>query len=304
MPFRPLTSGALLFGALALTLSACSSDTVSPADNANILTTTQASELGQDVAEDVGDLSDISVFNVSTGISVDAVNAPSGQSSITPPACVTATPLPPTNSDADIIPDSLHLVYDCGFVRAGGQITDSLLGAIDFLDPLPATPSIGVKHIFTNFTRKRINTPFPARSFTAVHNGIREWGGSADTLGHTVTSFVTVYTHASGRQTTHEKNWIGKFTATTPGSIALGSALPAGSWTVNGTSDWSTLNRSWSVAVTTTEALQYDPACTVTPRFTNGTLNLVVTRNGEVTNVEIVFINCGQYQVTRSVPTV
>ncbi len=33
MPFRPWTSGALLFGALALTLSACSSDTVSPSDN-------------------------------------------------------------------------------------------------------------------------------------------------------------------------------------------------------------------------------------------------------------------------------
>jgi hypothetical protein len=38
----------------------------------------------------------------------------------------------------------------------------------------------------------------------------------------------------------------------------------------------------------------------VTPRLTNGTLDLVVTRNGEVTNVEIVFINCGQYQVTKT----
>lgn len=304
MPFRPFASGALLLGAMVLTLNACSSDTVSPADGANLLTTAQADQLGQDVAEDIGDLSDVSVFNLSTGINVDAVSRAVG-ASIQPPACVTASPLPPTNSDADLVPDSLRLVYDCGFVRGNGQIIDSLLGTIDFLDPKPTTPSIGVKHIFTDFTRTRINKAFPARSFTAVHNGIREWGGSADTLGHTVTNFVTVYTHlASGRQATHEKNWVGKFSATTPGSIALGTPLPAGSWTVNGTSTWTTLNRSWSVVVSTPEALQYDPSCNVTPRFTNGTITLVVTRNGEITNVEIVFINCGQYQVTRSVPTV
>lgn len=303
MPHRPIHPGALLLGALVLTLGACS-DSSAPADTTNLLTTTQAQELGQDVAEDVGEMTDVSAFNLSTGINVGAVSNQSGLSSLTPPPCVTVSPLPPTNSDADIVPDSVRLTYDCGFQRAGGQILDSLLGSIDFLDPQPTVVSIGVKHIFTDFTRKRINTPFPLRSFTAVHNGIREWGGNADTLGHTITNFVTVYTHASGRQTTHEKDWVSKFIATTPGSIALGAPLPAGSWTVNGTSAWSTLNRSWNVVVTTTEALQFDPSCQVTPRFTNGTLHLVVTRNGEVTDVEITFINCGQYQVTKSTPTV
>ncbi len=302
MPHRPLKPGALLLGALVLTLGACS-DSNAPADGANLLTAAQAQDLGQDVAEDVGDMTDFSVFNLNTGINVDAVRAGS-QASLLPPPCVTASPLPPTNSDADIIPDSLRLVFNCGFVRASGQITDSLTGAIDFLDPLPTTASIGVKHIFTDFTRRRINTAFPLRSFSAVHNGVREWGGNADTLGHTITDFVTVWTHASGRQTTHEKDWVGKFTATTPGSIAFGAPLPAGSWTLNGTSAWSTLNRSWSVVVTTPEALHYDPTCQVTPRITDGTLNLVVTRNGEVTNVEITFINCGQYQVTKTIPTV
>lgn len=303
MPFRPLTPRAVLLGALVLTLGACS-DNTSPADSPNLLTASQAEELGQDIAEDAGDLGDISVFDLNTGINVDAVSVSPGQASITPPPCVTASPLPPANSDGDIIPDSLRLEYQCGFVRGNGQITDSLLGTIDFLDPLPNTTSFGVRHIFTDFTRKRMNTPFPRRSFTAVHNGIGEWGGNADTLGHTVTGYETVFTHASGRQTIHEKDWVGKFTAATPGSIALGSPLPAGSWTVDGTSTWTARNRSWSAVVTTTEALQYDPSCEVTPRFTDGTIEVVVTRNGVVTNVEIVFINCGQYQVTRSVPAV
>ncbi|HWA57228.1 MAG TPA: hypothetical protein VG692_08245 [Gemmatimonadales bacterium] len=303
MPHRPLTPAALVLGAMVLTLGACS-DSSSPADTTDALTTTQAQELGQDVAEDAGDLSDLSIFNVSTGINVDAASTLHPGASLVPPACITVSPNPPTNSDADIVPDSVRLTYQCGFERAGGQIHDSLTGAIDFLDPQPTVVSAGVRHVFHDFTRRRINTPFPLRSFTAVHNGTREWGGNADTLGHTITNFVTVYTHASGRQTTHEKNWVGKFTATTPGAIVPGAPLPAGSWTLDGTSSWTTLNRSWSVVVSTTEALQYDPSCQVTPRFTNGTLNLLVTRNGVDTNVEITFINCGQYQVTKSVPTV
>lgn len=302
MPHR-LKPGALLLGAMVLTLGACS-DSNAPTGTTNLLTTAQAQDLGQDVAEDVGDLSDLSVFNLSTGINVDAVSNAGSRAALLPPPCVTASPLPPTNSDADIVPDSVRLVFDCGFERFGGQILDSLTGTIDFLDPQPTVPSIGVRHVFTDFTRKRINTPFPLRSFTAVHNGTREWGGNADTLGHTITHFVTVFTHASGRQTTHEKNWVAKFTATTPGSIVFGIPLPAGSWTVNGSSTWTSLSRSWSVAVTTPVALQFDPTCRVTPRFTSGTVDLVVTRNGEVTNVEIVFTGCGQYQVTKTVPTV
>jgi hypothetical protein len=300
--YRPLKTGPLLLGALVLALGACS-DGNSPSDDANVLTSAQAQDLGQDVAEDVVEMTDASVYSTSTGINLEG--AVSGGIRLTrdPPACVTVSPLPPANSDADIVPDSVRLSYECGFVRANGQITDSLTGVIDFFDPQPTVVSLGVKHIFRDFTRKRINQPFPLRSFTAVHNGTREWGGNTDTLGHTVTNFTTVWTHASGRRTTHVKDWAARFTAATPGTIALGIPLPAGSWTLNGTSTWTTANRSFSVAVTTPEALQYDPSCQVTPRFTDGTLDLVVTRNGQVTNVEITFINCGQYQVTKTVGT-
>jgi hypothetical protein len=303
MPNRLLTPGSVLLGAMVLTLAACSDSGNGPSVGANLLNSAQVQDLGQDVAEDVVEMTDASVYDGSTGINLEGAISNGVRLTRVPPDCITVSPIPPTNSDADIVPDSVRLTYDCGFERANGLLTDSLTGSIDFFDPQPTVVSLGVKHIFHDFTRKRINTAFPLRNFTAVHNGTREWGGNTDTLGHTLADFTTVWTHVSGRQTTHVKNWVGKFTASTPGTIGLGIPLPAGTWNLDGTSTWTTASRSWSVAVTTREALQYDPSCEVTPRLTNGTLDLVVTRNGEVTNIEIVFINCGQYQVTKTVGT-
>jgi hypothetical protein len=255
--------------------------------------------MGQDVTEDFAELIDGSTYDASTGVYVLAPSAP-GMSAV-PPACVTVSPTPIVNSDSDIVPDSVQFDYNsCGFSRAGGFLLDSLSGAIDFVDPQPTTDSHGVRHWFHDFTRVRVNVAIPRRSFIAVHNGEREWGGNADTLGHTITNFSSSWTHPGGRVTTHEKDWAAKFTATTPGSISASAALPAGTWTGNGTSTWATANRSWAVTLTTPEALSYDPSCTVTPRLTDGTLNLVATRNGVTTNITVAFINCGEYTVTRT----
>jgi hypothetical protein len=283
---------------LAVALGACS-DGNGPSGSSNILTQVQASEISADVAQDIDDLAELSIYDESNGVPLSA-----GQPrplAAPPAACVTVEPNPPTNSDGDAVPDSVRFIYDaCIFTRGAGTVTDSLSGTIDFLDPLPLAASLGVRHVFTDFTRKRTNTAFPLRSFMAVHNGTREWGGNADTLGHTISDFVTVWTHPSGRTTTHTKDWVAKFTASTPGTISLITPLPAGSFTVAGTGSWTTLSRTFTVAVSTVAPLVYDPTCTVAPRFTSGELALVVTRNTEVTNVSIVFTACGQYTVTRT----
>lgn len=300
MTSTPTKLGAAVLAALALVLGACS-DGSGPSDSSlNTLSNVQAQDLAQDAAEDVDEMTDASSFNATSGVNLAVAYA--GPRGMTPPAiCATLSPNPPTNSDGDIIPDSVRFDYSgCVLSRAAGLITDSLSGTIDYLDPQPSVVSFGVRHVFTNFTVKRDNSVFPLRSYVAVRNGAREWGASSDTLGHTVTNFVTQWTHASGRTTTHTRDWFGKFIATTPGTIGLGLPLPAGSWTVDGTGSWATNNRSWSVVTSTPTALVYDPSCTVSPRFTAGRLLLVVTRNGEITNVQIDFTQCGQYVVTRT----
>lgn len=295
-PTRATAATAL---ALALLLGACSSETSGPSGSTGSLSSAQADALGSDIAEDVADLVDVSSFDASSGIELAAPAAGTRAYAMQPPpACVTLSPLPVVNSDADPVPDSLAFSYaDCVAVRANGNLIDSLSGIIDFIDPLPTQASLGVRHRFHDFVRSRTNVPFPARSWRAVHNGLREWGGSADTLGHTITGFTTERTFPNGRVRTHTRDWTSKFTATTPGSIALGQALPAGSWTMGGTGSWTAGGRAWSVVTSTVTPLAYDPSCTLEPRFTAGELSLVVTRNGEVSNVTITFTGCGAVTV-------
>lgn len=298
---RSLTAGALLLSTVVLGLAACSDSNSTDPSDTDVLSESLAQDMGQDVTEDFAEMIDASSYDPSTGVYLMAA-APNAVR--VPPPCVTVSPTPVVNSDSDVVPDSVQFDYDaCGFTRAGGHLLDSLSGAIDFVDPQPTVESHGVRHRFHDFTRVRVNVLFPRRSFIAVHNGVREWGGNGDTLGHTVTDFSSSWTHPGGRTTTHDKDWVAKFVATTPGSIVADSPLPAGAWTGAGSSTWSTANRSWSVSLSTPEALQYDPSCTVTPRLTDGTLNLVATRNGVSTNITIAFINCGEYQVTRTAGT-
>jgi hypothetical protein len=296
----PIRLGVALLAAMSLSLGACS-DSSAPSSDLNTLSTSEAQSFGADVAQDVDDIAEFSSFDASSGVEF-SLTAPGVRRNSVPPACATVTPVPLVNSDSDAVPDSARFAYnDCVFTRGNGLILDSLSGTIDFLDPFPLANSVGVRHVFTDFRRSRTNTVFPARSFSAVHNGTREWGGDADTLGHTITDFVTVRTFAGGRSHSHTKNWVSKFTATTPGSIAIGTPLPAGAWTLNGTGVWTNGTRSWLEAVVTTTPLLYDPTCDVAPRFTAGRLDLVLTRNNEITNVEIDFTGCGQVTVTRTV---
>ena len=300
MTGTPFPRRLALVATLALILGACADSSSPSGSTGNILTSAQANDISADVAADVDELAELSTYDVSNGVPLSAP-APAAILGAPPAVCVTVAPTPPTNSDGDAIPDSVRFTYDaCVFTRGAGTVTDSLGGTIDFLDPLPNATSLGVRHVFTNFTRARINTAFPLRSFMAVHNGTREWGGNADTLGHTITGFTSVWTHPSGQTTTHTKDWVATFTATTPGSISLITPLPAGSFVLGGTGAWATANRSWSVTTSTVTPLAYDPTCTVAPRFTAGELDLVVTRGGETTFVNILFTQCGQYLVTRT----
>jgi len=288
--------------ALGLILSGCS-DSNSPSTTTDLLSSTDAQTIGDDVASELGDLSDASSFDASTGLPFAATATGSANSLTPPPACITVSPTPPVNSDGDIVPDSMRLDYsNCEFSRANGNILDSLTGSIDFIDPLPNTTSIGVRHRFIDFGLKRVVVPFPLRTFSTVSNGVREWGGNADTLGHTITDFTTTVTHAaSGRQSSHVRNWVGKFTADTAGTIAFGSPLPIGIWTVNGTGTWATGNRSWSVTTQTVTPMHYDPTCNVAPQLDSGEVALTVTRNNQSVSVTITFTACGQYTVTRTV---
>ncbi len=298
MPYYRNAAGAVLLAA-ALGMNACS-DSITPTTDANTMTAVEAQEVGGVVSEDFAELMDASTFDASTGVTLASNSGPRTLASPPLPGCLGISTV--TNSDADPVPDSVRFTFtDCTLTRMG-VFQDVVNGIVDVVDPDPLNVSLGVRHHFIDLSRTRTNLVFPMRSFSVVHNGGREWGSDADTLGHTITNFVSVWTLPGGRTSTHTKDWVAKFTATTAGTIAFGQGLPQGDWTLNGTGTWVSENRSWSLQTTTATPLHFDPACTQSPQLTSGTLQLVVTRNGEITNVQIDFTGCGQFTVTRSVP--
>jgi hypothetical protein len=298
MPDPRLKLGATVV-ALALTLAACSGDQISPSSTGS-LSLAQSDSLGEAVSEDVSELVEASTYDPQAAVSLSVAAPASGQAAVhgPPPCFPSITPVVPLNADGDAVPDSIHFDFTgCTFTR--GPITHSLSGTIDVFDPLPSTPSIGVRALFTDFGRARSNS-ITGRSISAVHNGTREWGGSPDTLGHTITGFRTTYTYGNGRTAEHVQDWVGHFTADLPGSISATAPLPAGLWTVAGTSTWTDANRSWSVVTSTPVPMHFDPSCTLTPRLDAGQVQLVATRNGLTTTVTIDFTACGQYTVTKT----
>jgi hypothetical protein len=296
MPSYFIRPGLAAVAAGVLLLAGCSeSSGPSPAGG---LTGTQVADLGEAVSADLADLVDASEFNPATGVELGAPRA-GFQAAGGPPVCqVSVSPFPPVNSDADAVPDSVRFDFSaCDFQR--GPMHVSMDGTIDLVDPFPTTTGYHWRSRFTDFAHTDSNT-VTHRWLSVRHNGEREVGASPDTLGHLITGFVTEITNSAGRHATHTKDWVAHFTADTPGTIAHGQPLPAGTWTLDGSSTWTKLEGTWSVATQTTVPLHFDPSCTLRPRIDRGQLALVVTRNAVVTNVLITFTACGSYTVTKS----
>ena len=130
-------------------------------------------------------------------------------------------------------------------------------------------------------------------------NGTRMVVGSANAL-QLADTMQTDYTFATAATATHVRKWAASFTADQAGSIQMGSPLPSGTLTINGSSTYTSGTNNYSLSVSTSPPLHHNASCTVEPRFDAGTLTASVTKNGTTSNVTIQFTACGQYTVTRS----
>jgi hypothetical protein len=275
---------------LLLALAACDEST-SPNSTA-VLTNAQADSVAEVTTLDAAEVIEAGAISMSTGLALAApMEGP-------PMSCEpVVTPFPPINSDEDMVPDSVRFEYtNCTFTR--GMMTHTLDGAIDIIDPTPTLTDFDIRTVFTAFTRTLTNTATD-QTVSAMFDGSRHLAATVDTLGVTMTNFLTAFTYPNEATASHLKNWVAKFTADVPGSIALGEPLPAGTLTLTGNSTWTRLSQSWDIATTTPTPLHFNPACTVSPRFDDGILVHAVTRFGATATFQVEFTACGQYTVTR-----
>ena len=284
--------------ALALGVTACSSDSTTPATP--LMSQVQAESLATTVVADVaGEISTATLDGANGAVATAPVNASAPAGSSTATQCIPAkSPTPVTDADNDGVPDSVRFNY-AGCVISFPLALDSLSGTIDLIDPTQSTADHAVERVFTDFQRVSVNLVSGAKS-SVTYNGTRMASHDGTTLHSSETNFRTDYVFANGGTAEHVRTWESIFTADVAGSIQPNTLLPSGTWSVNGTSSWTRGQNSYSLTVTTNPALHYNASCTTAPRFDAGKITAVVVRNSKTMTVTIEFTACGVYTVTRS----
>src|SRR5437660_7509528 len=134
--------------------------------------------------------------------------------------------------------------------------TATLSGTIDFVDPTPTTTDLALRTRYTDFTRSVTNTTTNVTR-SAKENGTRTVVGSADAL-QLADTMQTDYTFATGGTATHVRKRASSFTADQAGSIQMGSPLPSGTLTINGSSTYTSGTNNYSLSVSTSPPLHHN----------------------------------------------
>jgi len=281
-------TGALIL--LAAGIVACSDDPTAATDAA--LSLAQADSVAAVVVADLDGVPDGAVLDLFGG------GLPAGPAGPGAGLCVpTITPMPPVNSDADLVPDYVSIDWT-GCVIETPRGTVERFGTMELFDIEPLVAGHTIRAVLTDFGRRVTRTGSDA-SWSVMHNGERTFMASATAIQHEEIDFLSQFTYPDGSTAQHLRNWSAAFAADPGETISIGR-LPAGTWEVNGTSTWEKGDRSWSLGVTTVEGLHLDPACEFPPRFDDGIVGIVVTRGSQESTVTIAFTACGEYTVTRS----
>jgi|SRR5438132_168350 len=279
-----------LTAAVALGVAACGGGTAPT----TLLTSQQAVFLSEAVAFDAeGDVADATATGATSSYN-DA--PPIGTVNRSSPQCTIArSPTSPNDADADGVPDSVRLTMD-GCILTYPSETDTLRGTIDILDP-----TAGVDHAVERKFRSLVRARLRSGKLTSeTWNGTRMTTRDSSALSHTDANFRGDYVFPDGTAATHTRMWTSTFTADVAASIQADQTLPSGTWSISGTSSWSQGGNSYSVAVSTVQALHYNASCTATPRFDSGKLTAVVTLGGQTATVTIQFTACGTVSGTLS----
>ena len=208
------------------------------------------------------------------------------------PLCATVAPSV-ASSDDDVVPDSAVFTFTvppCSY----GDVRDGrveVTGAVEIVDPLPA--EAGFEYIATlDDLAYRYVSPDLEGNYTVLRNGTRSLVGGASDLSLSVN--LQILRALADFDANVAQNWTATFTPAAGTSLVVGQPLPDGTVEIVGTLGWSRPSESFSLAVSTPTALEYDADCTDTPqRIAAGELRAAGTFEGEDGYVQLVWNDCG-----------
>ncbi len=283
-----------LAAALGLTLGACSSDTGGPSGAAP-LTQAEAQAVGVELQGEVAGLTtgaSLHGFLAPSFVALpEAVRASRVALHFMPPSnCPTLSEFPPTDADGDHVPDNLTLTFDpatCTFTDPHGNSID-LSGAVTITDPSQVSP--GLRVVFAAFQNKI--TLADNRFFRRSVDGV--WQLVSDSSGFGATDSTTTEHESTERGlATLAKAWQVNFVVD-PGEVFVPDhSLPAGLFTISGSTTRTQGSESKSFTIATVSPLHHDPACTDDNKIVSGELHAVHSDTRGTATVDILFNGCG-----------
>ena len=280
---------------LALVLSACNSGT-SPSGNSAPLTQAEALQVGQETRDEARSF--VRGANIGEMMSprfempfeaIGVFHGPRGF--ISPRSCATLSENPPTDADADGVPDDLTITYtgpDCTWTNSSGTASFTKSGTIHIVD-LSQTARKAVRFEFgalkTEFT-------FDGNSFSRQLDGVTQL--LADATGFSAGDTTTVHRESSRSGISDmSKRWAVTFTADAGQTFSHNSDLPSGDLTIEGTTSRTRNGTTKTFEVATPTPLHFDSSCSADDRIVSGELDVTYTTTTGTTTVMVVWNGCG-----------
>jgi hypothetical protein len=205
-----------------------------------------------------------------------------------------------TDSDSDGVPDSITYIFDeakctqnVPLARGGG--TQTLGGQIKLEDTSPNISDRSYRQTLSAL--KYVRDPALKPKFVETRDGVREVtqaGNTSLTKTHNITLVRQVAFRA---KVTLVNKMAFAYQVSGAGTIDLNQPLPAGTFTLTGSNEFTVGNKFSRVFTTSTQAaLVYNPSCD-SQRIVGGELRLTTPK----TEIKIVFQACGTEPVVSRV---
>jgi hypothetical protein len=212
------------------------------------------------------------------------------------PDCGVPSQNPPTDTDADNVPDNFSITFAlpaCHFSDIDGAV--DMTGVMHISDPNPGSAGMAL-----NFSLDNLRFAFSGTDGSGSF--VRD--GSAS-VAVTETGLSQLQDWSESAQISGlprlgvNLNWTATFAALAGSTITPGQPLPSGVYSPNGSVEYREGNRVSSFSVETVAPLQYDAACaagvadgtSLTP-FTAGEVHITVNNAQGSTFVKVTYADC------------
>ena len=232
-------------------------------------------------------------------LSLQGVRAPSFQ--VVGTECGVLSQNPPTDSDADQVPDNVTITFSlpaCRFIEENG--TFDLTGLIRVTDPTPGTAAMAF-----NMALDNVRFTFSGAELSGYvrRDGMTSVSASQTGLSQTVSALESAQINGYPSLGA-DVDWAATFAAAQGSTITHGQPLPDGVYNVNGSMEYRQGGRSAHFTITTVEALQYSAECAaavaeglVWSPFTGGTVRVAVRNESNRGFAQVTYNDCNEATV-------